>query len=136
MEAAGVETPAAEDSAEDATDLGAELREIGEVAPPQLTPPPAAGQRAAPGGEKAARKKYCFIATAAYGSPLAPEVARLQSFRDTRLAPHPWGALCIRIYYRYSPYLASQISRHENARRLTRWLLNPLIATIRKIDGS
>jgi len=82
--------------------------------------------------EKSAKRKFCFIATAAYGSPLAREVVLLQNFRDSHLSGNPLGEKFIRAYYRSSPYLARPISRNQALRRLTRCLLTPVIFLIKK----
>lgn len=69
----------------------------------------------------------CFIATAAFGSPMAPEVAVLRAFRDTWLLTNSPGRIFVEFYYWISPPIADFISRDENLKRITRIVLTPLI---------
>lgn len=73
---------------------------------------------------------YCFIATAAYGSALEPQVVVLRQFRDRHLRRTTLGRAFIRFYYRHSPPLAEFIAAHPPARIATRMLLTPLILLI------
>jgi hypothetical protein len=57
------------------------------------------------------KKAGCFIATAAYGSPLSSEVAALSRFRDDTLLKSKLGSHFVGLYYILSPPLASLISR-------------------------
>lgn len=80
-----------------------------------------------------AMKSGCFIATAAYGSHLAPEITVLQRFRETRLRPSPTGRRLISNYERYSPPLADAIAPHPFARRwVRRLILTPAIYVVQR----
>jgi hypothetical protein len=107
-----------------------ELSDIREIAPIALKTSP--GAEPAQPAEKPAKKKYCFIATAAYGSPLAQEVLILQGFRDKYLAKNRLGGACIRAYYRCSPPLADMIEARQILQLFVRCLLTPVILLIKK----
>jgi hypothetical protein len=82
---------------------------------------------------KKIKSSRCFIATASYGSPIAPEVIMLQSFRDEVLLPSKLGRMLIVIYYLVSPSLASLISEHKYLQALIRGLLlKPVLYIINK----
>ncbi len=73
----------------------------------------------------------CFIATAAFGTPMAPEVRYLRAFRDQYLLQSDLGREFVRHYYRLSPPLADWLRRHESARTLVRASLEPLVSLSR-----
>ncbi len=73
----------------------------------------------------------CFIATAAFGSPLAPEVGTLRGFRDRCLLANAAGRAFVSLYYRFSPSLASWLSRHAATRAVVRWMLYPVVFALR-----
>ena len=68
----------------------------------------------------------CFIATAAYGTPMAKEVVILKKFRDKYLLKNKLGRAFVRWYYRHSPKYASIIAKSEFLKFLTRIFLTPL----------
>jgi chitodextrinase len=70
----------------------------------------------------------CFIATAAYGSPLAPQVQRLREFRDRYLLPNPVGKVFVAVYYKLSPPLAAVIAESGTLRAIVRVTLVPVLA--------
>ena len=74
----------------------------------------------------------CFIATAAYGSYLSEDVKVLRDFRDRYLLTNSVGTYLVKdIYYQYSPPIADYIAKYESLRLITRWLLTPIIYTIK-----
>lgn len=75
--------------------------------------------------------KGCFIATAAYGSPLAPQVQHLRTFRDRFLMPYSLGHWFVDLYYRYSPPLAEALRQHDDLRAVVRTGLRPLISAVK-----
>ena len=77
----------------------------------------------------------CFIATAAYGSPLEKEVVVLRRFRDLYLLSNRPGRSFVRWYYRHSPSLAERIRGNETARAFCRFLLTPVVWLCRMIMG-
>lgn len=79
-------------------------------------------------------KGGCFIATAAYGSYLEPEVMVLRNFRDTVLLTNTAGRAFVSFYYKTSPPIAGVISRHEVLRGAVRVMLTPVVYSIKHPD--
>ena len=69
----------------------------------------------------------CFIATAAFGSPIDPAVSLPRQFRDERLTRMPGGIAFIQAYYEVSPPLAGQIKHRLWLRKAVRAALYPIV---------
>jgi hypothetical protein len=70
----------------------------------------------------------CFIATAAYGSQMAPQVDVFRQFRNEFLLSAKWGVEFVKFYYRHSPKYARIIAENEFLRATARVSLWPLLA--------
>src|SRR3989344_1404112 len=79
------------------------------------------------GGDGGGSGGGCFIATAAYGSPMATELNILRTWRDESLYTSRIGKLFCEAYYRVSPPLAKLIEKSERSRAAVRRMLNPVI---------
>jgi hypothetical protein len=69
----------------------------------------------------------CFIATAAFGSPLEKHVSILRSFRDNHLLTNTPGRLFVAFYYKHSPPIANYIRQSGILRFIVRITLMPII---------
>ena len=75
----------------------------------------------------------CFIATAAFGSPLAPEVLVFRRYRDEVLLASRVGRIFVNAYYAASPPFALFISKHGFLRTVIRSvLLQPVSRLLKK----
>ena len=70
----------------------------------------------------------CFIATAAYGTPMAGEIQVLREFRDEYLLTDPLGRAFVDFYYRFSPPIAEFIAYHPGLKPIVRAGLVPVVA--------
>jgi hypothetical protein len=70
----------------------------------------------------------CFIATAAYGTPMAQEIQVLREFRDKYLLNNPLGQALAGLYYRFSPPMAEFITEHPSLKPIVRVGLLPAVA--------
>jgi PKD repeat protein len=77
---------------------------------------------------------YCFIATAAYGTPMAGDVVTLRAFRDNYLLTNSAGKCFVENYYKYSPPIARFISDKPALRRIVRALLRPLVRVAKALS--
>ena len=70
---------------------------------------------------------FCFVATAAYGSPMASEVEALRGWRDRELTRSAAGRVFVDAYYCCGPLAARAIEGNEQARAVSRLCLRPLL---------
>lgn len=70
---------------------------------------------------------FCFIATAAYGSPMGAELDLLRAFRDQILWPTALGRAFVRSYYDWGRHAAAWIAPRPWAKSLVKIALQPLI---------
>ena len=69
----------------------------------------------------------CFIATAAYGSPMELHVKVLREFRERFMLTNPMGKAFIDLYNTYSSPVADFIANHDTMRFMVRWSLMPIV---------
>ncbi len=72
----------------------------------------------------------CFIATAAYGTPMADQLEALRTFRDRYLLTNAAGTALMRAYYKYSPAVANVVAHNAALRTLTRAMLTALLTPL------
>lgn len=70
----------------------------------------------------------CFIATAAYGTPMAEQIQILREFRDGYLVTNSLGQVFVDFYYRTSPPIAAFINEHPTLKPIVRVGLLPAVA--------
>lgn len=69
----------------------------------------------------------CFIASAVYDSPLAPEVKVLREFRNKILKTNWLGRKLVKFYYQNSPPLAHWLNAHKYLKNNFKYLFWPLV---------
>jgi hypothetical protein len=70
----------------------------------------------------------CFIATAAYGTPMVDDVQVLREFRDEYMLTNLAGEALVDIYYRVSPPVAEFITLRPGLKPIVRAGLAPAVA--------
>jgi len=79
---------------------------------------------------------YCFIATAAYGTPTAEQIDVLREFRDVVLLESTAGSQFVTLYYQLSPPVADFIAGSDFLRTLVRELLVDPVVWIVEATGA
>jgi len=75
----------------------------------------------------------CFIATAAFGSPLGRHVQVLRDFRNRYLLDNSTGKGFVSLYYRFGPFMADFIVKNVALRAAARVCLYPAFVGLRYI---
>ena len=79
-------------------------------------------------------EKRCIIATATYGSELAPQVQYLRGFREAIVYKTYAGSQFMKLfnafYYSWSPYVAGLIWNYPTLKPIMQALLNPLLTIL------
>lgn len=70
---------------------------------------------------------FCFIATAAYGTPDDAPVMILRQFRDKFLLTNPIGSKFVEFYYKHSPPIAKYIENKPIMKFIICLLLSPIV---------
>ena len=70
---------------------------------------------------------FCFVATAAYGSPMAGNLGPLRAFRDQVLMRSELGRSLVASYYRWGRFAAAFMADKPALRAVVRGLLVPLV---------
>ena len=73
----------------------------------------------------------CFIATAAYSTPIHPDLDTFRAFRDEKLLTHWIGNKLVKIYYQLSPSVAEYINQKPRIKRFVRRQLESLATWMR-----
>jgi hypothetical protein len=75
----------------------------------------------------------CFIATAAFGSPMAEEVIILREFRDKYLLKTESGRKFIDFYYHFSPPIAEFIKNKPLIKAFARYCIKLLVSLTQSV---
>ena len=78
----------------------------------------------------------CFVATAAYGSALEPQVAALRRGRDRLRTASPLFATAADLYYRSGPAAAAVVATSAVARGLARRVIGPFAGLAEALDAA
>ena len=73
----------------------------------------------------------CFVATAAFGTPLQTEIQILREWRDSELSFSLAGRQFIDIYYKVGPHLARLVEKNKFIARISRSIIRQAIKYIR-----
>ncbi len=96
------------------------------------TAPPIPGERTV--SIDVAQRPGCVVATAAYGSSMASEVAYMHHVRDEMIGSSKVGEMLVAgwnaFYYSWSPPVADLITKNDQMKPIFQFILIPLVGTI------
>lgn len=76
----------------------------------------------------------CFVATAAYGSPLDARIGVLRRFRDRVLLSNELGRALVAVYEAVGPTLADAIRDEPDARAAVQAVLDPVVGLLEALE--
>ena len=90
--------------------------------------------------EKSSKGGGCLIATATYGSEMAPQVQQLRELRDNQLLQTESGTAFITafndIYYTFSPTIADMEREHPLFKEAVKLAITPMISTLSLMENA
>jgi hypothetical protein len=96
--------------------------------------------KATSGGNGATASGGCLIATATYGSELAPQVQQLRELRDNQLLQTESGAAFMStfndIYYSFSPIIADMEREHPMFKEAVKLAITPMITSLSLMENA
>ncbi|MBI5789797.1 MAG: carboxypeptidase regulatory-like domain-containing protein [Candidatus Schekmanbacteria bacterium] len=87
------------------------------------------------GTESSGGDSRCFIATAAFGTPMASEVRILRHFRNDYLLTNAFGRKFVALYYQLSPPIAGFIKENAFLKTIVRASLRPVVWLVQNFLG-
>ena len=82
----------------------------------------------------------CLIATAAYGSEMAPQVQLLREIRDNQLMNTETGSAFMsgfnEVYYSFSPYIADMERENPYFKEIVKVGLTPMVSTLSLMENA
>ncbi len=107
---------------------------------PDTQPSQAPAEPQAPADSQPEGSGGCLIATAAYGTELAPQVQALREIRDAKLLPTQSGAAFMSafhtIYYTFSPAVADMERESPVLRAVVRGVITPMVYSLWLMDAA
>lgn len=76
----------------------------------------------------------CFVATAAFGSPLDARIGVLRRFRDRSLLSNDLGRALVGVYETVGPIAADLLREDDDARALVAALLTPIVSLLETLE--